>query len=186
MIRFALLLGTLLLGACASSLPEPNYYLLRSDTDSVSRQLQPAPHFALGRVSIAPYIDQPGLLLETSEGDLRAARYHLWAEPLAQGARSLLVSAISEARGEDILLWEVHNKATRFDIRIDQLHGTHNGQAKLVAHWWIYDGNDVERAYQFAKTSDLQQDGYGELAAAEKSLLIALAKKVAETLVKTP
>ena len=122
------------------------------------------------------------MLLETANGDLRPARFHLWAEPLRDGAKTFLMSAISSASGYDILPWQLNKAATRFDIRIDQLHGTHDGTAKLVAHWWLYNGESVGEMFQYAGTRALATDGYGALAAAQQSLLLEMAGVIAQRL----
>lgn len=181
---FACVLCILAMSACSTSTPLPSYYLLRSELPEGSRMLDAAPTFALGTLTVAPYIDQPGLLLETAEGDLRPARFHLWAEPVRDGSRTFLLSAISQASGKDVLPWELNREATRFDIRIDQLHGTNDGRAKLVAHWWQYVGDDVREIHEFVQTKALERDGYGALAAAQKALLMDLAKNIAEQMAK--
>ncbi|MFK7977424.1 MAG: membrane integrity-associated transporter subunit PqiC [Halioglobus sp.] len=183
MARMIAALATLLLlSACSTSTPLPSYYLLRSDIEEGTRALQTSAPFALGNLDIAPYIDQPGMLLETQSGDLRPARFHLWAEPLRDGAETFLLTAISNASGHDILPWLLNPTATRFDIRIDQLHGTYDGKAKLVAHWWLYDGDSAGQVYEYAGTEALTVDGYGALAKAQQALLDELAKAVAATL----
>jgi len=183
MKQLAIILCVACLTACSTSAPLPSYYLLRSELNEGTRILEAKAPFALGGLTIAPYIDQPGMLLETSEGDLRPARFHLWAEPLRDGARSLLMSAVSGASGYDILPWQLNSDATRFDIRIDQLHGTSDGKAKLVAHWWLYEGDKVGDIFEYAGTEPLTQDGYGALAAAQQQLLLELAGAIAKTLV---
>lgn len=180
----AMLAVVALLAGCSTSAPLPSYYLLRGDIEEGTRILQAKAPFALGGLSIAPYIDQPGMLLETENGDLRPARFHLWAEPLRDGAKTLLLTAISNASGHDILPWQLNQTATRFDIRIDQLHGTYDGNAKLVARWWLYEGQSIGEVYEYAGVQALTVDGYGALATAQQALLLELADEVAATLNK--
>lgn len=182
MTRFASLALALLLSACASTPPETSHYLLRSDEDIQSRVLQPSEKFALGTVTIAPYIDQPGLVLQTQNGDMRPARHHLWAEPLFEGARTYLRAEISRISGQDLAIAALKPNASVIDVRIDQMHGTHDGKAKLVAYWWLRQSGDLQAAHQFAQTRVLGSDGYAALAAAEKALLTALATEIAAAL----
>lgn len=177
------LLLAALLSACAGQITEPSYYLLRSDQNMTSRPLKPSQYFSLGAITIAPYIDQRGLLLETHEGDMRPARHHLWAEPLYEGARILLLTEISRVKGQDILPASVDKRATSIDVRIDQLHGTQDGRARLVAYWWLQREGEVQAIYQFAEYRTLSEDGYAALAGAEKALLMNLAGEIAATLV---
>lgn len=184
MTRLAAFACALLLTACTTSTPLPSYYLLRSDVAQGTRMLEPNAPFALGSLTIAPYMDQPGMLLETAQGDLRPARFNLWAEPLRDGANVLLRTTISRASGYDILPWQLNQDARRFDVRIDQLHGTYDGDAKLVAYWWLYSGEQVQEVFEFAGTQALAKDGYGALAEAQRALLITLAENIADSLVK--
>jgi uncharacterized lipoprotein YmbA len=182
-MRVASLLLVVLLSGCAGQTIEPSYYLMRSSHDLQSRQMNPSRDFSMGTVVIASYIDQPGLLMETGEGEIRSARYHLWAEPVYEGVRNQLMVEIAQAKGQDILPANLGNTAIVLDIRIDQLHGTNDGKAKLVAYWWLRRGKDVLSAYQFAEEQALAADGYAALVAAEQALLTELAKKIAATLV---
>lgn len=182
-MRVASLLLVVLLTGCAGQTIEPSYYLMRSDHELESRQLNPSTDFSMGAVVIASYIDQPGLLMETTDGQMRAAQHHLWAEPIYESVRNQLMVEIAQAKGEDILSANLGNTAIVLNIRIDQLHGTHDGKARLVAYWWLRRGKEVVSAYQFSEEQALDADGYGALVAAEEVLLSQLAKKIAATLV---
>ena len=127
--------------------------------------------------------DQPGLLLETQSGEIRPARYNLWAEPIYDGVRGFLLMEISQSKGEDILPVLMNKDAAVINVRIDQLHGTHDGQAKLVAYWWLARGDGILSSYLFAESRTLDSDGYAALAAAEKALLSELATRIAGSLV---
>ena len=71
---------------------------------------------------------------------------------------------------------------TVLDIRVDQLHGTDDGQAVLFAYWWLRRGDDILQPHQFGKTRALKTDGYAALVDAEKALLSSLARQIADTL----
>jgi uncharacterized lipoprotein YmbA len=171
-----------MLAACSGSAVEPNYYLLRTDQAQQSRALAPDTNYALGNVVIAPYIDQQGLVLETSAGQMRAARSHLWAEPMFESIRAFLIVEISQERGRDIYPSRLNRDATNIDVRIDQLHGTHDGEARLVAYWWLHKNTVVQSSHQFAETLRLSEDGYAALADAERRLLSDLAHSIARSL----
>ena len=179
----SLLLVVALLSGCAGQPIEPSYYLMRSKQDLQTRQLNPSQHFSMGNVIIAAYIDQPGLLMETHEGEIRAARHNLWAEPVYEAVRNQLLVDIAQAKGEDILPANLGKTAIVLDIRIDQMHGTNKGTAKLVAYWWLRRGKEVLSAHMFAEEKALASDGYAALVAAEGTLLAQLAEKIAATLV---
>lgn len=174
----------LLVAGCSSTPIESNYYLLRPPTELHSRTLIPSRDFALGDVIIASYVDQQGMLLETRAGEIRPARHHLWAEPMYESVRTYLALEISRAKGTDIFAVKFNKDAIVVDIRIDQLHGTYDGEAMLAAYWWLRQGNEIIASYQYAESRPLSEDGYAALASTEKALLSELAERIAATLVK--
>jgi uncharacterized lipoprotein YmbA len=167
------------LTACSGTPVQSRYYLLRSDIEQQSRDLAPSKNFAMGRLLIAPYIEQPGIILETTAGEIRPAMHNQWAEPMHEGLRQFLRVEVSSAVGEDIFPEEYSDGDLAFDIRIDQLHGTADGDALLVAYWWIRRDGEILESYQFVETRALTRDGYGALVDAEKSLLSELARRIA-------
>lgn len=185
MIRTVILLASALLVACSGTPVQTQYYLLRSDIEQDSRDLAPSETFAMGRISLAPYLEQPGIVLETSAGEVRPAMHHQWAEPMVQGLEQFMRVEVSAAVGEDIFPSGFSKSDIIFDIRIDQLHGTADGDALLVAYWWIRRDDQLLASYQFSETRALSQDGYGALAHAEKLLLSGLAARIAESLRQT-
>lgn len=182
MKRSIALVLALTLGACATPPMEPNYYLLRSDATITSGALEPSREFALGQISIAPYIDQPGLLLETAPGEVRAARYHLWAEPVRDGIETFLRQEISRRTGENLLPGNRDPGRTTINVRIDQMHGTLDGQARLVAYWWLSSGGVMTSAHRFAESLPLDTPGYAALASAEKALLARFAASIGDAM----
>jgi uncharacterized lipoprotein YmbA len=181
-MRIATLLIALMLAACSGQPVQTQYYLLRTDAAQSSRDLKPSQDFAMGEVIIAAYIDQPGLVLETRRGEIRPAVYHQWAEPMYQGVRNLLIIEISQALGEDVLPARARTGETIVDIRVDQLHGTEDGDALLVAYWWLRRDGKVMDSFQFAERQSLSRDGYGALADAQQSLMVRLSRRIAETM----
>jgi uncharacterized protein len=178
-----LLLLVVLLAGCASQTVEPSYYLLRSGQDLSSSTLRPSRDFSLGAVEIAPYLDQPGLMMETAAGQMRPASQNLWAEPVFDGVRNFLATEIAQAHGQELLPAKLTNNATVVNIRIDQLHGTRDGKAILVAYWWLVLADQVVALNRFSESRALQTSGYGALVDAEKVLLAELAQQIAAFLV---
>mgnify|MGYP001954521264 CR=1 FL=1 len=119
---------------------------------------------------------------ETADGQIRPARNHLWAEPVQEGVRAFLAAEISAAYGRDILPLDPLAKGNIIRVRIDQLHGTLDGHAKLVAYWSLTEGDQTLVAEQFADTLPIGSDGYAALAEAQKSLLGDLARNIAAQL----
>ena len=89
---------------------------------------------------------------------------------------------MSAAVGEDIFPEELSEGDLVFDVRIDQLHGTADGEARLVAYWIVQRKDEILASYQFSETTPLRADGYGALARAQKALLSDLSKRIATSL----
>lgn len=177
-----LALCLLLLGGCGSQPIEPSYYLLRHDEPAATRALSPDPAFALGRITIAPYVAQRGLLLATGDGRIRPARHHLWAEPVEEGVQAFLIAEIARVRGRDLLPSTISRAAADLQVRIDQFHGTADGGALLVAYWWVLRDGEVAGAHRFAERRSLSRDGYAALVDAQRELLATLAGRIAASL----
>lgn len=181
-MRILIVLTISLLAACASAPPEHSTYLLRSDKGVESRQLSFDSGIYLGGLTLADYIDQPGLVLDQGKGKIHAARFHQWAEPLRVSLRQFLSAEISAQLGRDVSAYKPADKADqRVDVNIDQLHGNNNGEAVLLAGWSI-STEEGTQTHQFSARVALDADGYDALVAAEKNLLQQLATAIAGTL----
>jgi len=195
-MKYLALIAILLIVGCSSTpAPSLKQYLLRADspakhTSQGSQQVVTT--ISLGKVAVASYIDGLGLVLEKGDGQVHIARDHQWAEPLRLSLRSFLSNRISSELGQPIRAYSPSygsssdNKglSKRVDIRIDELHGTKNGEAKLVAFWAVIDPDKqtVLSENSFYDTEALSHDGYGALVAAEKALLARLASSISATL----
>ena len=185
-MKYLTLIAILLVTACASSVPQLKHYLLRSDALSQFAAEEPGSITGIGAIVVASYIDGLGIVLETAEGEVQEARNHQWAEPLRDSLRIFLAREISAASGQ-IIRFQTNREADwqqRIDVRIDELHGTVNGEASLVAYWTVSDlaGGAMISDNGFSDTGDLSRDGYEALVQAHKKLLRRLAAAIAATL----
>lgn len=177
----------LLLGGClgGTQAPDTRYYLLRADHAPTSAV--PLSNVQLSKVVVAPYLDQAGLVLEQQPGTIAIARYHQWSEPLSFSLHNFLSHAISGHYGKEVLsaTRTAGPAALKLEVTIDQLHGTAQGDVKLVASWTLQrnDTREPSIAYhKFSRTLPLTADGYPALVQTEKQLLAELAQAVAQTL----
>ena len=171
-----------LLAGCASQTIPPTYYLLRSNQSLQSSALTTSKQFSLGKVEIAAYLDQPGLVMETAVGEMRPASQNLWAEPVYDGVHNFLSTEIAQASGRQLLPTKLARDTTVVNIRIDQLHGKLDGQAIIVAYWWLVSGDAVTTLNRFSESRALTSSGYAALVDPEKALLAELAQRIAASL----
>ena len=180
----------LLAGCTSKPTPDLERYLLRSDASNPFSASAPRAEIGLGSVQVAAYIDQPGIVVETADGSVTAARYNQWAEPLRQSLRKFLANEIAAAANQPVRAssygetnWKRYTSKL-IDVRIEQLHGTHAGEAILVAYWALIDPTErtVVSEHEFVAKEPLDSDGYPALVAAQKRLLTRLAADIASVL----
>jgi len=180
------LLLLLLVAGCSSQPPQTSTYLLRADDDTRSGYRAPARDIAFGKLEIARYIDQPGLVLKTGTDEVHVARYHQWAEPLRASLEGLLQAEISRQLGQDIRFQPDGPVGTRIDVIVDQLHGNADGEAELVADWRLRRVEGGDEVHRFVGSQPLERDGYDALVAAQRQLLLRLATAITASVVAAP
>jgi hypothetical protein len=177
---------TLLLISCAGSAPSRTQYLLRAEPKERTGRVEVPFRVGLGRIAVASYLDQSGIVVELETGQVQAARQHEWAEPLETGLRSYLRAEISEALGFEVSAHsgERHSWNYTVDVYVDRLHGTMGGIAVLDAGYRITPqpgaGEAVE--YRFSRSAPLPREGYPGLVDAEAELARQLARAIAASL----
>jgi uncharacterized lipoprotein YmbA len=181
MMKVLVLILAVLLSACATTPSERATYLLRSDKGPVSGEVLSESNVYLGGLTLANYISQQGIVLETAPGQIHEARFHQWAEPLSVSLRGFLGAEVSASLGQDLAVKESSQRTVRLDVNIDQMHGTMEGEALLTAHWSITDSNGSRR-FRYVNTSVLKDDGYNALVIAQRHLLEQFALAISESL----
>jgi uncharacterized lipoprotein YmbA len=182
----ALVLATSLLLGCAGATPERTLYLLRTEPVDASGRVEAPLSVGLDLVTVAPYLDQDGIIVETDVGQVQAAREHRWAEPLDAGLRSLLRAGISRALGYEVSA-NVADRSTwayTVDVNVDRMHGTMLGTAVLDATYRITPspGAGEAASYRYARAATLTRKGYPGLVEAQQRLALDLATAIVESL----
>ena len=171
-----------LLSACAGSPQQPRYFLLRSPVADGSGPTAVSQRYAMGRFEVAPYVDQPGIVLATGDGEIRPANLNRWAEPTRQALQRFVGEEVSRGIGEDVTRAAAEDGMHVFDVRIDQLHGTADGRARLVSAWSVRSDAQPPRYYRFSQSADLASSGYAALVESMKDLLTRLSGDIAASL----
>lgn len=185
-MRITALAAVLLLLGCSGTAPSRAQYLLRAEPAPRLDRADTPLHVGLASLSVAPYLDQSGIVVETSPGQVRAASQHVWAEPLGAGLRSYLRAALSRALGSDVSMSRADRPRWDYtvDVHVDQLHGTMTGTALLDASYRITPragtGDPIER--RFARSLPLPDEGYAALVDTEARLVRELAEAIASSL----
>lgn len=186
MIGVRLTLVLCLAGCASTAAPEPAYYLLRADMHGELAPADPDAQSGIGRVSIAPYLDRAGIVVQVEAHQVREARYHLWAEPLDRGIRRCLAGGVSRRLGRATNAGPRSEDAWRHrvDVAVEEFHGTLDGRARMLARWSIRDlsTDTVVASGRFSQTLPQAGDGYAALVDAQLALLDGLAERIAQAL----
>ena len=189
-MRAIALVSVLLLLACGGSAPARTQYLLRAQAPEGTVRLDTPARVGLGRVVVAPYLDQAGIVMETAANQVTPARHHTWAEPLADAAAIFLRAELSIALGEEVGLNPADRSLWKYTVEVfvEQLHGTMAGQAALVATYRIAPraAGSAPAEYRFSRSAPLAREGYGGLVEAEARLLRELAAAIAASVHEQP
>jgi uncharacterized lipoprotein YmbA len=182
-----LVIGSIaLLVGCAGAPPLPAQYLLRSAPPERTGQLKAPVRVGLGSIAVAPYLEQPGIVVKTETDQVRPARLHQWAEPLDAGLRIYLRAQLSEVLGYDVSTRRADELSWDYavSVDVDQLHGTMAGNAVLEASYRIETGSSAAQPteYRFSRTAPLSREGFPALVEAEARLVAELAGAIAASL----
>jgi hypothetical protein len=175
-----------LLGGCATTVTVPVEYLLRPSLGERAGPIQTPPLAALGRVSVAPYLDREGLVLETGDQRIHVALNHRWAEPLSHSLRRMLQVGISRASGTAVADVQsgAGNPELVIDVDVHRFHGSLQGRVILAADWQLRDPRSgrVLGRHELVHSTLTDADGYDALVRAHVALLEELSEAIAATL----
>ncbi|HEY5645664.1 MAG TPA: ABC-type transport auxiliary lipoprotein family protein [Pseudomonadales bacterium] len=177
------LLLLFVLGACASTPPEQHEYLLAAPASSLPAAGS-AP-ITLRPVILAPYLDQKGIVLQAADTEVQVARLNRWAEPLDAAVNRYLQVAVGNASGRlvEVAPLTTGTPGTELQVRVHQLHGSTEGQVRLVAEWSVRPAASAAQLHVFESTLRQGGDGYPALVNAHAALLDQLAGAIAASLV---
>ncbi|WP_240612327.1 PqiC family protein [Salinicola lusitanus] len=186
-----LMIATAALAGCAAQSTPTNRYTLpevesppSSPTSSISgnRQLSVSP------VEVASYLDQEGIVMQTSDIELNAANQNLWAEELGhQLTRQLRQSLSAELPGVTVVSSAQGGAgAQRLSLSVDQFQGRYDGRAVASGEWQLHDGNRLVMQRHFDVTRPLENDGYPALVRALGAVWKEVARQVAASVRAAP
>lgn len=169
-------------GCAGSPAVQKHDYLLRPQQLTLSPGTRST--VLLKPVSVAPYLDRKGIVLQTASSEIRVAKHHQWAESLDEAIGRYLQVSISnqaEVAVESAPLTTVREEATVI-VRINQLHGTESGRVRLVADWKVDRPDRDPMLYNFDESLSQAADGYPALVDAHGVLLDQLGAAIAASL----
>ncbi|WP_245392126.1 PqiC family protein [Salinicola halophyticus] len=167
----AVALSTVVLTGCAAQSTPTNRFTLpeadgaQSSSTAEARTTADIRQLAVSPVEVASYLDQEGIVMQTSDIELAAANQNLWAEELShQLTRRLRQSLTANLPGMTVLsAAQSGSDAQRLTLSVDQFQGRYDGQAVASGEWQLHDGNRLVAQHHFDVTQPLSDDGYPAL-----------------------
>ncbi len=165
------LLVTALIAGCSARAPGegPTHYLL-TDKPTASEPTGGQRLLRVQRIELARYLDVEGIVMQTSDVAVRAARNHLWAEDLAaqlhRDLRQRLAEQLDGVRvlGPDERLRAPEREIMELTVTVDRFQGRFDGYAIVGGRWQLLDSQgEVQAGKRFQREEVLSQDGYPAL-----------------------
>jgi uncharacterized lipoprotein YmbA len=179
--RCLFLATVLTVAGCTGPAPAKQTYLLLPGPAPLAADSAEVVRLVL--VEVAPYLDREGIVLLREPAEMHVAGQHVWAEPLEASISRYLQVAIGRASGRvvEVPPFATDPASRTLEVRIQQLHGSLDGQVRLVAEYRI--GTPAgARLHRFEAGETQRGDGYGALVDAHAALLDSLAEAIAATL----
>lgn len=177
----------LLLCACGRSAPT-RYYLLESSLGPIQAEGLPKTSLRVSQADTPAYLNRNNIVSRV-EGQTRLilAEFHLWAEPVANGARRVVEETLTAPLLEKGINVLPSNTEERGDyvllLNLQRLDGNFNEKAVLECYWTLLDkyDNPVERGI-FSDEEHVNGSDYNILVAAESKLVQRLGAYLAQKL----
>lgn len=167
MMKWIPVVLALLLTACSSDSQKTYYQLptLVAPASSASNSVTTANQRQLWveSVGVADYLNNPGLVYQTTDVQYVIAANNLWASPLEQQLQQALVGNLSSA----LPGWVVSSRPQSsnqdvLNVTVTGFHGRYDGKVIVSGHWMLnHQGQIITRS--FSQEMIQTEDGYDAL-----------------------
>lgn len=163
----AMLALALALAGCATTAGGPSLFVLdASQVPATAMHADNAPRLVIAPVTLAPYLNQNGIVFQAAPYRVVVANDNRWAAPLpGELTDNLYTSLANELHGIELLRTDSDEASTyTLDTRVDEFMGHYDGKAHVAGQWSLVgpDGR-VLMTRSFEKLIPLDEDGYPAL-----------------------
>lgn len=179
-LRILLLFSALPLFACTSSTPAPTmqYYLLdtasnKAPTDAVEDWV------SIELISLPDYLNQHSLVMLIDDHKMEVARFHSWADHLAN-------SIVRVAEYESNRILREHTALTScracYDLHlsIEHFYPSVQGDVFLSGYFQYTNTQGKTRRVRFSIKDEMRQDGYQEAVRTMRQMLVFLSMQMVQ------
>ena len=182
-MKYHLLIALFLLGGCGS-IPETRYYILSSDERMpLVENTNSGTVRGIGRIRLADYLRQSGIVTQMDDFQVRTASYHRWAEPLHKGIRRNLAQQLSQILADHRIEADPHDRRLmtyQLDLEIENFHANTAGPAILSGRWTLYriEDESILGSRNFNLSGPMNESGYRAAVGAQVDLLQQLGEQI--------
>jgi len=187
MKRIAIIVLAALAGGCAST-PEPHFYTLSAQTDSIAYVAGPS--IAVGAVTVPDSVDRPQLVVTVNANEVSILEQHRWAQPLESELGRVLAENLTRETGNPRIATYPQNASLNAEYRVlvDFQHfaGRPEGEVVLDALWSVRtaDGGVLRSGRTRAK--EATGEGYDAMVVAYSRALQTISDAIAPALKGLP
>jgi uncharacterized lipoprotein YmbA len=146
-------LAALTLGGCFSPQPDPSkFFVLAPAATGGANSIAPAglatsssPTIGLGPIKLPQYLDRDEVVTRVGPNRLELSDRDRWAEPLADNFKQVLAQDLTHSLGTHSIIFYPWAGTTHVDyqVRIDvyRFETDSSANARLLAHWQVFDGS---------------------------------------------
>jgi uncharacterized lipoprotein YmbA len=175
-----LLLSAFTVFACTNTAPAPTmqYYLLDTASDKSSADaLEDAVSIELAY--LPDYLNQTSLVMLIDEHKMEVARFHSWADRLADS-----IARVIEYESHRILLERTTPSRCKacYDLRlsIEHFYPSAQGDVFLSGYYEYTDMKEKTRRVRFSIKDEMLQDGYQEAVKTMRQMLVTLSMQITQ------
>lgn len=186
--KIAVLLLAAICAGCASAPTQTRLYLLGQNAGTPPAPVldEATPNVVMSQLSIAGFLDQSGIVYQTSNNEISVAARNLWAEPLPEQLQRALFDELTRQAKTVTIFQSAQGapvRSVRLSVTFSGFHGRYDGQAIVSGVWSLADAqNQLLLRQPFKYQTALQSDGYPVLVAALADGLNSVAADIAATL----
>lgn len=184
MIRHVLLICLVMgLAGCASKAVDIQRYQLPSTSLATLPDVS-APLMILETVELGELLHQHGIVMQTDDITLHAARRHVWASDLDQQLTLGLQRRLQQHLPSHLILLNSQStqtgKAPKIRLKLDTFQGHYEGYALTEGQWQLVTAEGELQANSTLEfRTELSEDGYGALVRALGKNLDQMAEQIA-------
>jgi len=174
--------------AGCSSTPEPHFYTLSAQTDSVAYVAGPS--IAVGAVTVPDGVDRPQLVVTVNANEVTILQQHRWAETLKSELGRVLAENLTRTTGNPRIAAHPQNASLNAEYRVlvdfQRFAGRPGGEVVLDALWSVRAANgDMLRSGR-THAKETTAEGYDALVAAYSRALKTISDAIAPVLKGLP